>query len=59
MTAEPGSGKTLAYLLPALPLLLEAQTALSPCSPSMLVLVPTRCACLPSTIQSLRPYHDA
>ena len=46
--AEPGSGKTLGFLLPAIPLLLE-QAAMRQSSdvegyPVMLVLAPTRCA---------------
>ena len=44
-TAEPGSGKTLGYLLPAVPLLqrLGHSSESQPDSPVTLVLVPTRC----------------
>ena len=51
--AEPGSGKTLAYLLPALPWLLARQAAgqQQQSGPGVLILVPTRRAerlCRPS-----------
>ena len=44
--AEPGSGKTLAYLLPAISSLVEKEQGVAPQpeGPLALVMVPTRCA---------------
>ena len=44
--AEPGSGKTLAYLLPGIPVMCrqaaESNLGDSECCPAMLVVAPTR-----------------
>lgn len=62
--AEPGSGKTLGYLLPAIPLLLretKGVAAAQPMKAPMLILVPTRLDAFPvasSYIHLMTVWHD-